>query len=128
MRARLLIVDDEEPIREIMTSMLSPQGYEIVRAEHGEEALAILNSEGKFDLVISDIMMPRVDGIMLLQAIKKQYPKLPVLIASPVCDKDVIKRTYELGACAYLMEPFERYQLLDAVSSALATSTPATKP
>jgi len=125
MSTRLLLVDDEECIREIEASMLSPLGYEFTQASDGEEALAILDSEKKFDLVISDIMMPRVDGITLLQTIKQRYPELPVLIVSAVYDKEISRLACEYGAYAYVLAPFERQELLDAVRGALASSPSA---
>ncbi|HEY7097680.1 MAG TPA: response regulator [Terriglobales bacterium] len=121
MPTRLLLVDDEETIREVGSSMLSNQGYECVQAGDGEEALALFDSGEKFDLVLLDVLMPKVDGLMVLETLKKRYPELPVLMVCAVSDQQVIKRTLELGAFAYLICPFERKELLEAVQGALAS-------
>ena len=122
MRARILIVDDEESIREIMSGMLSPEGYECTVAADGEEAVGILDSGRKFDLVISDLMMPRMDGIEFLEIIKKRYPELPFVMASPCHDRSIMKAALDRGACTYLLEPFEREELYDVVREALASA------
>src|SRR4051794_6718896 len=71
---RILVVDDEEPIREIISSMLSAAGYHTRQAASGMEALAILNSTGEFELMLSDLMMAELDGIALLERSKEKYP------------------------------------------------------
>ena len=69
---RILVVDDEEPIREIISSMLSAAGYKTRQAASGMEALAILNSTGEFELMLSDLMMAELDGIALLERSKEK--------------------------------------------------------
>src|SRR5207302_10059855 len=64
---RILVVDDEEPIREIISSMLTAAGYKTRQAATGMEALALLNSSGEFELMLSDLMMAELDGIALLE-------------------------------------------------------------
>jgi len=67
MPGRVLVVDDEESIREIISSMLSAAGYETEQASSGMEALAVLNAQGEFELMLSDLMMAELDGIALLE-------------------------------------------------------------
>ena len=122
MSARVLVVDDEESIREIIVAMLSPAGYECKEATDGVEALAILDSGEKFDLVLSDIMMSPLDGIGLLEELKKRYPRLPVAIECPIVDKEIVKRAYDSGAKAYLYAPFEREDLIATVRRVLEES------
>ena len=125
MPTRILIVDDEETIRDIQSSMLSDAKYKCVQTANGKEALELLDSGEKFDLVISNIMMAPIDGIELLKTTKERYPGIPVLIANPLHDEDVIKATYDLGAYSCLLLPFERKNLLEAVRGALAATYPA---
>lgn len=122
MGARILIVDDEETIREIETALLSAEGYECMQASDGEKALAILNSGEKFDLVISDVLMPGMDGFTLLGKVKKRYPELPVVIQCSSSNEDWIDMARTGGAYDYLLVPFERKELFDMVRRALASA------
>ncbi len=71
---RILVVDDEEAIREVVTSMLSSAGYQCQQAGSGKEALAVLESDNKFELMLSDLMMAELDGIALLERTKATVP------------------------------------------------------
>src|SRR5260370_860134 len=82
----ILVVDDEEPIREIVSSMLSAAGYKTRPACSGMEALALLNSTGEFELMLSDLMMAELDGIALLERSKEKYPDMPVIMVTAVHD------------------------------------------
>ena len=116
---RILVVDDEEPIREIVTSMLSNAGYECRQAGSGLEAIAILESGEQFELMLSDLMMPELDGIGLLERTKEKYPDIPVLMVTAVHDISVALAALRNGAYDYLLKPFERDQMLAMVRRAL---------
>jgi len=116
---RILVVDDEEPIREIISSMLSAAGYKTRQACSGMEALAILNSTGEFELMLSDLMMAELDGIALLERSKEKYPDMPVIMVTAVHDISVALAAIRNGAYDYLLKPFEREQLLAMVRRAL---------
>jgi putative nucleotidyltransferase with HDIG domain len=116
---RILVVDDEEPIREIISSMLSAAGYDTRQAASGMEALAILNSSGEFELMLSDLMMAELDGIALLERSKEKYPDMPVIMVTAVHDTSVALAAIRNGAYDYLLKPFEREQLLAMVRRAL---------
>src|SRR5690348_528717 len=116
---RILVVDDEEPIREIVASMLSTAGYTCKEAGAGMEALAILTSGEEFELVLSDLMMAELDGIGLLEKTKERYPDLPVVMVTAVHDISVALDAIRNGAYDYLLKPFEREQLLATVRRAL---------
>jgi len=73
---RILVVDDEEPIREIVTAMLHSSGYQCQQAASGKQALALLTSGDSFELVLSDLMMADMDGIGLLERTKEKYPDM----------------------------------------------------
>src|SRR5258706_6285658 len=95
---RILVVDDEEPIREIVTAMLQSSGYQCQQAASGKQALALLTSGDAFELVLSDLMMADMDGIGLLERTKEKYPDMPVVMGtavpatsaavSPICPGD----------------------------------------
>lgn len=116
---RILVVDDEEPIREIVASMLGTAGYRCKQAGSGTEALAVLNSGEEFELMLSDLMMADLDGIGLLERTKEQYPDMPVVMVTAVHDISVALAAIRNGAYDYLLKPFEREQLLNTVSRAL---------
>ena len=116
---RILVVDDEEPIREIVASMLGTAGYACKQAGSGMEALAVLNSGEEFELMLSDLMMADLDGIGLLERTKEKYPEMPVVMVTAVHDISVALAAIRNGAYDYLLKPFEREQLLNTVSRAL---------
>ncbi len=116
---RILIVDDEEAIREIVASMLTMAGYECRQASSGIEALATLQSGEEFELMLSDLMMAELDGIGLLERTKERYPDMPVVMVTAVHDISVALAAIRNGAYDYLLKPFEREQLLATVRRAL---------
>src|SRR6202140_973569 len=116
---RILVVDDEEPIREIIDSMLTAAGYACKQAGSGMEALAVLTSGEEFELMLSDLMMADLDGIGLLERTKERYPDMPVVMVTAVHDISVALAAIRNGAYDYLLKPFEREQLLATVRRAL---------
>ncbi len=116
---RILVVDDEEAIREIVSSMLASQGYQSQQAASGLEALAILQSGEVFALMLSDLMMAEMDGIGLLERTKERYPDMPVIMVTAVHDISVALAAIRNGAYDYLLKPFEREQLLATVRRAM---------
>src|ERR1700685_3891357 len=116
---RILVVDDEEAIREIVCAILSATGYVCRQAGSGTEALALLNSGEVFELMLSDLMMAELDGIGLLERTKEKFPDMPVVMVTAVHDISVALAAIRNGAYDYLLKPFEREQLLNAVGRAL---------
>src|SRR4249920_2298116 len=116
---RILVVDDEEPIREIVSSMLGFANYQCRQAASGLEALALLDSGEEFELMLSDLMMADLDGIGLLERTKERYPDMPVVMVTAVHDISVALAAIRNGAYDYLLKPFEREQLLATVRRAL---------
>src|ERR1700687_1434444 len=119
MADRILVVDDEEPIREIVASMLGTAGYACKQAASGMEALAVLTSGEEFELMLSDLMMADLDGIGLLERTKEEYRDMPVGMATAVPDTPATLAAIRKGAYDYLLKPFDREQLLNTVSRAL---------
>src|ERR1035437_3435490 len=116
---RILVVDDEETIREIVSSMLGGAHFQTRQAASGIEALVILESGDDFDLVLSDLMMAEMDGIALLERAKERYPDMPIVMVTAVHDIQVALQALRNGAYDYLLKPFEREQLLATVRRAL---------
>ena len=116
---RILVVDDEEAIREIVCSMLTAANYRCAQASSGQKALAVLDSGEEFELMLSDLMMADLDGIGLLERTKERYPDMPVVMVTAVHDISVALKAIRDGAYDYLLKPFEREQLLATVRRAL---------
>jgi putative nucleotidyltransferase with HDIG domain len=116
---RILVVDDEDPIREIVCSMLAAANYKTRQASSGLKALAILEAGEEFELMLSDLMMADLDGIGLLERTKEGYPDMPVVMVTAVHDISVALAAIRNGAYDYLLKPFEREQLLATVRRAL---------
>ncbi|HEY1799670.1 MAG TPA: HD domain-containing phosphohydrolase [Terriglobales bacterium] len=116
---RILVVDDEEAIREIVSSMLTSAHYKCKQARSGIEALAVLDSGEEFELMLSDLMMAELDGIGLLERSKERFPDMPVVMVTAVHDISVALGALRNGAYDYVLKPFEREQLLATVRRAL---------
>src|SRR5437660_2554604 len=116
---QILVVDDEDSIREIVCSMLNAAGYQCKQASSGVDALGVLATGEDFALMLSDLMMRDLDGIGLLEQTKIKFPELPVIMVTAVHDISVALAAIRNGAYDYLLKPFEREQLLAAVSRAL---------
>ena len=120
---QILVVDDEESIREVVAAMLNQAGYSTRRAASGMEALELLDCGEDFGLILTDMMMPELDGIALLERIKERYPDVPVVMVTAVHDVSVALAAIRNGAYDYLLKPFEREQLLVMVRRAVETRT-----
>jgi len=116
---KILVVDDEETIREIVSSMLGGAHFQSRQAASGIEALSILESGEEFDLILSDLMMAEMDGTALLEHSKERFPDVPVVMVTAVHDIQVALQALRNGAYDYLLKPFERDQLLATVRRAL---------
>jgi DNA-binding NtrC family response regulator len=116
---RILVVDDEEAIRDIIASILTSAGYECRAVAGGLDALALLESGEEFELLVTDLLNSPLTGLDLLLRTKEKFPEIQVVVASAVNDEDAIRACIRSGAYEYLVEPFERKQLLVTVSRAL---------
>ena len=116
---RILVVDDEEAIREIFTNMLGFSGYRCRAVAGGGQALRLLDSGERFDLVTSDLMNMPLDGIAFLEQMKEKYPEIPFLMITAVHDVSVAVAVLRNGVYDYLLKPFEREQFIFAIRRAL---------
>ena len=116
--AKILIVDDEPRIGDLLKRWLEMEGYLCSTAEDGESALELLNTE-QFDVLISDIMMPRMSGMDLLMVMKPLFPDIAVIMVTAVDDKRTAIMALELGAYGYVTKPFERNEIVISIVNAL---------
>lgn len=106
----ILVVDDESMMRNLLKKILSRDGYQVVLAESGDEALSILGKE-KIDLVISDLKMPGLDGFELLKVVKDEYPEIAIIIMTAYGDTYTVKDALLLGADEYITKPFKSFEI-----------------
>ena len=117
---RILIVDDAEGVRELMSLILTAAGYECQTVGSGCEALGLLEAGERFDLMLCDLLN-NPHGITLLERTKKRYPKMPVIIATaPCCVCTARFAVKGMGASGYLLKPFRAQALLTTVWRTLA--------
>jgi len=117
--ARILIVNDQEAIRELIASMLTSAGYQCVTAADGLKALAVLDSGQEFELLLSNLTMPNLDGMGLLERTHKRFPDMTFVMESAVQDVSVLLAAVRNGAYDYLQVPFRSETLLTLVRGAL---------
>jgi len=119
--ARILIAEDEEPVRTLLTRALAEDGHFVQAAADGAEALDMLQSEGgRFDLLLADIKMPVMDGIALSLAVARDFPDLPILLMIGYADQRERVSGLEALICDVIAKPFALAEIKFAVASAVA--------
>jgi two-component system, NtrC family, response regulator PilR len=103
---KILVVDDEQSLREVLSIMLKRAGYAVTSATDGEEAVELLQKE-IYDLVITDLRMPKIDGMEVLKAVKSASPETVVLIITAFASADSAVEAMKQGAYDYLTKPFQ---------------------
>lgn len=116
---RVLVVDDEAPMRRAMARVLVASGFEVDEADDGAEAVRRVEG-GEYDVVVSDIMMPRLSGVELLRAIRQSDLELPVVLVTGAPALESATKAIELGAYQYLTKPFDFAQLVQVVTKAVS--------
>lgn len=116
---RILIVDDEEVLRDVLDAVLRREGFEVAMAASGEEALSVLDEDESIDLVILDIMLPGISGIDTLRAIRISNPSLPVIIITAFSSIDGAIEAMKHGAFHYIPKPFKNEEVILTVNKAL---------
>ncbi|AKU96913.1 Response regulator of zinc sigma-54-dependent two-component system [Labilithrix luteola] len=119
-KKQVLIVDDEPNLRKILAAQLSRDGYDVLLAEDGEQGLAVLR-EHHIDLVVTDLKMPKVDGMTLLREALREAPELPIIMITAHGTVDTAVEALKLGAFDYLTKPFDKDEVRQIVSKALKT-------
>ncbi len=121
----VLLVDDDELVRETVAGILADRGYNVLKAEHGREALSVLSRTAGIEAVILDIMMPEMEGIEALREIRKGWPGIPVIMISGGDRSgwtDALDMASKLGADRTLPKPFTPSQLIAEIDAALAAA------
>jgi two-component system response regulator PilR (NtrC family) len=116
--ARVLVVDDEQSMRDLLAIMLRQTGYEVAVADGGETAIERLKAE-TFDLVVTDLRMRKVDGLTVLKAAKEHSPRTVVLVVTAYASTETAVEAMKLGAYDYVTKPFKLDELKVTVANAL---------
>lgn len=120
---RVLLVEDADLVRRHVRQLLTNAGYRVIEAADGREALALATADPGIDVVITDLVMPRMGGLELAQALRQQRPDLPVVFVSGYTENGLAGRGLERGA-ALVNKPFTPRELLRALRSALKRTAP----
>lgn len=115
---RILVVDDEEKTRKYLGRYMERKGYEVLSAENGEKALELIKNE-KVHAVVLDVLMPGMDGISVLEQVKKINPDIPVIILTGCASAELGMKGMKAGAFDFMGKPVNPAELLNLVASAL---------
>ena len=117
--ATILLVDDKKDVREVVTRILREDGHEVIEVENGDVAIKMLSMRS-YDMLLSDITMPKIDGIELARKVAEDHPEIPiVLITGYAADR---QRAYDLGVVVHniIIKPFTPSMLRDTINRTLA--------
>ena len=117
--AKILIIDDDASVLETLRLLVSTEGHEVYTATGGEEALEMLGHETLYDLMITDLRMPGVNGLDLLSHVQKKQPGIGVLVVSAYLNENTSRQVQELGCRAYVSKPFKVEEVLQAINMVL---------
>ena len=117
--ARVLVVDDDAEMRTLLRRILEFDGFRVTERDRGIHVLAVLR-ETPFDLVILDKEMPEMTGLDLLPALRREFPRVPVLLVTAFGGRQVESSALRLGATSYLEKPFRLSQFREVVDDLLA--------
>ena len=117
---KILVADDEINMRKVLRAMLQIEGYDVVVAEDGEQALTMLR-ERAADVLITDLRMPRRDGLSLLDAVRKEFPEVPVIMMTAHGTVDSAVAALRRGAFDYILKPFDQSEMKMVVAKAAKT-------
>lgn len=116
----VILVEDEAMVRAVAERALARQGYTVLTAENGEEALELIAKSPRPDLLISDVVMPTMDGPTMVRQVRKRYPDLPILFMSGYAEEQ-LRKSIDLDKVAFLPKPFSVQQLAEAARAVLDT-------
>lgn len=118
---RILLADDDAAFRTAMKTLLEREGYAVVEAANGAEAISRCGAE-RFDLVITDLSMPRQDGMQLVDGLKALAQRVPVIVITAFGEWDSYAEAIGKGVVAYLDKPVKKDEVLASVRAALRSS------
>jgi DNA-binding response OmpR family regulator len=121
--AKILVIDDEPGIRDLLDTLLTRKGYHVVLADSGQKGLEIIRRE-QFDVLVLDLKMPGMDGLTVLQQVRSLKPKQPVIILTGAGTPESEQQVRELGVTEYVEKQFSLHLLGDALKRLLMHAAP----
>ena len=119
-KKQILIADDEPNLRRVLSAQLTRDGYDVHAVEDGQKALEAL-SDHHIDVIISDLRMPRVDGLSLLKQVQESHPDIPVIMITAHGTVDTAVEALKLGAYDFVTKPFDKDEFRNVVAKAART-------
>jgi two-component system cell cycle sensor histidine kinase/response regulator CckA len=120
----VLVVDDEQGLRDLVCRTLQAEGYTTLEAAHGAEALEVMESVPEVDLVITDVVMPGVDGRELGRRVSQRWPDVPILYISAYDVNDIFRRGSPRQSAPFLQKPFPLEGLIATVRGLIRDRSP----
>ena len=121
-KGRVLVVDDEPDVRKVVKMTLTKAGYDVIEAEDGEKAIAAIK-EGEnpllLDVIISDIRMPKVNGVEAINYFQQQWPNVPLIVLTGFPDMEMATGFLKKGIVDYLVKPVDKDKLTSTVAKAI---------
>ena len=114
-----MVVEDEPGLRDYVQDLLMSEGYKVLTAQDGERAISIFINQSNINLILSDIGLPKIGGIDLLETVKVINPDTRVILASGFVEENERRRMEEKGVKAFIQKPYQREELLKKIRSAL---------
>jgi len=123
MKKKILLVDDIKEFRTLLKVILSGN-YEVITAEDGEQAISLMEGGLEPDVIVTDLMMPRMDGYQLISRVKESTPynKIPIIVLSNVDKNEKRERLKGTGICTYLNKPFNTAELKEGLGRSLVNA------
>jgi len=122
--AKVLVIDDEEGIRNVLKRTLTAVGFDVVSAETGEEGTNVFRRE-RVDVVVVDMVLPKKDGVETIMDIRRGFPQAKFIAMSGEKNSEMLGLAEKVGAQMRLTKPFTRQQLLGAIDEVLRSNPPA---
>ena len=122
-KGKVMVVDDEQDVREVIQMQLEKHGLNVVVATNGEEAIENLHAENNLvnmGLILCDIRMPKINGVEAIQYFKKTAPGIPIIVITGYPDTELAVDMLKKGVKDYLVKPVEKEKLIEVVDAALA--------
>lgn len=118
-KSKILVVDDEDALRTVLSGELTSEGYDVHTAGDGDEAIQNLQREN-FDLILLDIKMPKLNGFEVLKFVKEKYPKTKVVMLTGFADLKNAIESKKLGAEDFVSKPYDLVDLLTTIERVLS--------
>lgn len=120
---RVMVVDDEADVRTVARMCLEQAGYQVIEAEDGEQAIKKIKEGDNplvLDVIITDINMPKVNGLEAIQFFQQEWPRVPLMVMTGYPNLETAKELLKRGLVDYLVKPVDKEKLLEAVEKAMS--------